>query len=227
MGIGQKTRNRHIIFWSYFSPFFFIFIAIIILDFVAAAFYAIEFVMLWFNVDSFIEIMKIENSNDIIRADIEAGIANDVRSLPSLIMFLISSKVLVLLTINFVIIYVYFAAAWKICKQNQQVVFRIPTTQNKKKEKKEKKTEVPQPAGISIQRVESTAETQPKVAKIGKMEKTKKEKPKVVEVARIDESEMTEIQLPRIKYQRQPSREEIPLPSPPSFKNRRTEKTKI
>lgn len=282
--------------------------------------------MLWFNVDRFIEIMQITNiDTGALRTEIE-NIPNETRSLPSLIMFLISSKVLVLLTINFMIIYVYFVAAWKVCRENQQVIFAVTKPQkNYKKENKtvaarqaatsvrrvgsaaatppeiitigktEKsqklKTETPQPSVIpvqrvesfdetppkvaligrmgktqiapqpatisvqsitetppdvttfhrmgktqlapqpatisSIERVESIAETQPKISTIGGMEKTQKAKPKVVEVARIDESEMTEIQLPRIRYQRQPSREIIPLPSPPSFKNRRNEKTKI
>lgn len=148
-----------------------------------------------------------------------SNIPRETRSLPSMIMFLVTSKGLLLLTLNFVMVYIYFVAAWKVCRENQKIVFKVTTPPKKKK--KETKMEEPLPSP-SINRIESqsTVESQPREVAIEKTNTKKATKTK-------EETELSEIQIPRFKYQKQPSQEIIPLPSPPSFKNKRNQKTKF
>lgn len=248
------------------------------MDFIASAFYLVEFFLLWFNSKAVIDILEITNSDQTIEDEI-ATIPKNTRSLPSMIIFIATSKVLLLLTFNFALIYIYFVAAWKVCRENQKTVFKVTTTQKSKKKDK-KVRDAQQPVnGTTIHRVESSTSSelnqpkvavvkktnkvekeknkkkiandaqrdetelqtiheyetsstleakQPKPTPINKVEKVKKEKNyKLANDAPRDVTELPEIQLPRITYQRQPSQEEIPLPPPPSFYNKRNLKTKF
>jgi FtsZ-interacting cell division protein ZipA len=243
-------------------------------DFIASAIYIVDFFMLWFNSERVMEMLEVTNPADNGVKDLFSNLSQTTRSLPSMVIFLAASKTLLLLTFNCALVYVYFVAAWKVCRENQKVILKVTTL--KKSKNKENKNKLSQPVeGSAIHRIESSttpANNQPKVKKTEKV-KNKKEvsnerdetelptiykietptlpppevpesetttsnnvdkakKEKKVKPAKIDaprhETELPEsIQLPRITYQKQPSQEEIPLPIPPSFNNKRNQKTKF
>lgn len=271
----QKSRNKHIVFWSYFSPLVIIFIIIIGLDFIAAAFYLVEFFLMWFDSKALLDVLEITNREVLTMEEDFAKISRDTRSLPSMIMFIATSKSLLLLTFNFAIVYVYVVASWKVCRENQKCVLKV--TSLKKKDKKSEDSQQQPVHGSAIHRIENVAtspeiseiksnktrnskeeynkttlhakrdETElptihqveiktsvvpvlqlPKPTKNNKVEKVKKQiDNKYAGDAPRDLTELPEISFSRITYQKQPSQEEISLPPPPSFNNKRNKKTKF
>ena len=75
----------------------------------------------------------------------------NTRSLPSLLFFFISSKFVILLTVNVAVIYSMFTAVWKVCRDNQKQVFKIHEISKKK---------APSPV-MSIRSIESMNEVPP------------------------------------------------------------------
>lgn len=61
-----------------------------------------------------------------------AELPANTRSLPSLLFFFITSKFVLLLTVNIAVIYSMFTAVWKVCRDNQKQVFKIHEISKKK-----------------------------------------------------------------------------------------------
>ncbi|KAG5678661.1 hypothetical protein PVAND_008316 [Polypedilum vanderplanki] len=133
VGLRERAQNRHILFWSYFAALFLTFIIITALDFLSSAFYLIEFFLTFYNSDNVMNILEIDNIDEFRQYFSQLSI--NTRSMPSMILFLVTSKVLLILTFNFALIYAYFTAAWKIVRENQKFSFQVKTVEKKIKKK--------------------------------------------------------------------------------------------
>ncbi|KAL7049443.1 hypothetical protein ACKWTF_003704 [Chironomus riparius] len=148
-GISQTSRNRHLLFWSYYSAIFITFVSLIVLDFLSSAFYLVEFFLMYYNSDNVVRTLEIDNEEYF--KPFFAELSSNTRSLPSLLFFLISSKFVLLLTVNIAVIYSMFIAVWKVCRDNQKQVFKIHEISKKK---------APSPV-MSIRSIESMNEVPP------------------------------------------------------------------
>jgi hypothetical protein len=227
-GVQVKSRNKHFLFWSYFSALFISFVAMVAVDFISAAFYLVEFFLTFFNHENLVDFFEIENSNEFVK-EFEV-LTGTERSLPSMIMFLITAKGLLLLTLNFAIIYSLFITSWKICRDNQKVILKI------QKPKKIK----PQPSPVMSVKSIASYDTLPK-------QKTQNSSTNTLEIYKSrnnndvsnnnntyiveEEIEMPELTIPRVSYERSsdaeyPSSHVVYQSSPPpSYNNKRNNKT--
>ena len=111
-----------------------VFILIIILDFIASGFYILDFYVLWFNQDTLVEMLQVNEGDpsDELKGEFRE-IDDQTRSIPPMIMFLGTSKVFLLLIFNVALIYIYYVAAWKVCRENRKVVLKITDVNTRRK----------------------------------------------------------------------------------------------
>ena len=78
---------------------------------------------MFYNSDNIIRTLEIDNLEYF--RPFFAELPSNTRSLPSLLFFLISSKFVLLLTVNIAVIYSMFTAVWKVCRDNQKQVLKV------------------------------------------------------------------------------------------------------
>lgn len=121
-GIRRTGKSRHLIFWLYFTPFIIVFIAMIVMDLLSGGFYLVDY-FVSLGVNGLMRLMGIENE-DQMRPILEQ-VTVSTRSLPSIIMFAATSKCLILLLLNIFIAFMFPAAVWQVCKENEEIVKTI------------------------------------------------------------------------------------------------------
>jgi hypothetical protein len=104
---------------------------------------------MYYNSDNVMTTLEITNRDEFSIEFREIPV--NTRSLPSLLFFLISSKFVLLLTVNIAVIYSMFTAVWKVCRDNQKQVFKIHEISKQK---------APSPV-MSIRSIESMNEVPP------------------------------------------------------------------
>lgn len=94
----------------------------VLMDLLSAGFYLVDY-FFTLGVNGLMRMLEIQNQ-DQIRPILEQ-VPVSTRSLPSLIMFAAASKCLLFLALNIFLSFTFTPAAWKICKENEEIVKTI------------------------------------------------------------------------------------------------------
>lgn len=89
------------------------------MDLVASGFYIFEYFSA-LGVNGLMRIMEIENTEEM--RPILEQISLSTRTLPSIIIFAATSRLILFLVLNFVIAFVFPSAVWRVCKENEEIV---------------------------------------------------------------------------------------------------------
>lgn len=155
-GIRRKGKSKQITFLLYFAPFLTVFVTIVVLDVVASGFYLVDYFKC-LSVNGLMSLLEIRNQDEIRPILEQVSVTN--RSISSIIFFGGTSKSVLLLILNCVIVYLFTPAAWEICKQNQLVKVEPPVKIAPVKTIHRTLSRVSTPPIVEVSRVEPTTET--------------------------------------------------------------------
>jgi hypothetical protein len=96
-----------------------VFIGIIFLDLIAAGFYLYDYFVA-LSVNGLMRLLEIRNTDEI-RPILEL-VPVTTRSLPSMMLFVATSKGVLFLVINFVVLFSFSKTSWRVCEENSKVL---------------------------------------------------------------------------------------------------------
>lgn len=101
------------------------------MDFLSSGFYIFEFFLLMNSSGNAMRILEIKNDYDF--EEYFKLISASTRQLPSMLFFLVTSKFILVLILNITIIYTFYTAVWKVCRENQKQLFEVEKNSKIKK----------------------------------------------------------------------------------------------